>query len=1094
MKFSKHFLFVLAVLAALVSQFSLAISGEIPGYIGQQSFRLSDDPQFNDLSRRAEEAKVDVARVDQAREQINSALRNQIQQRDAISARMYDLQKNIDGAKATKVALQTKLDELNKTPEVNKDQITILKTQMDAEDQQIAELSKQYGATKMEQAPLNVRIDQLTRDLQVANQNSQNAMGRLQIISRDRDNYRQDLLGAIQMINKEGANRGQIDGSNDGAALSRRLGTDLGSRDGNTDGLNQGTLDGQDRYYRRGADQGDRDGSARARIDGSRDGTNEGTINGNSSAGSREGRVAGLKRGDASDAAVVGSTQGKKAGMDRAVTTGSINGNNKGESETVQKFESGDLNSISINGPFAGSFQRRSPAYPGDFNGPTFNPNVFNNRDVMKRAYADGYVAQYREYTRYEFLRRIDADYNANYDSRYASSYDQANNREYSAYYEQGRIAGDARAYSRDYPVIKAQAFQVAFDQANSNPNRSAGEFKATYKSSELSAFNERYEQIRSANFDRVELDTFNANIAAQTEIYRQRRIGEVTTVYNNNAVLAFVSSEMLDGGINGVAKLDGVFQPGETTLHSITLKNFGAKSANAVSVKLDNGQVVQLPTIPAKSLVVVIGAGLSSIASNASIGSSARTSLKVLSKLTSDDVVEAAHFDSIGSGELKSADQKIARVAFPLSLSNLSLSSQLLRGVTNKLNIAVSNNSKRAYAGELKVQVLVNSQSQILTKEFGILSALATNAQLSDAEVLVSTDADIYRDLDFSATITQNGVTLGVLGADLVTMAKAQYAEKANAAVLVANSEKNLNQLLDALSLAGGTDKVSVLDLSLATQNAGILANGLHQKVLLMVDDEKGSNVSGLNTFIAKSKSSSFAFIDEFGAGLKNALTLPSSKDAQKLLWDKKVIMFTNPHRADGVLKSSAMIQSSLKSFDKDLALASDLTLSATEILVRFKSEINRTTFFTPSNAVKMYSLKAMAEVLCINKAYNESGGIFSRDKKWAEMIGNDNTLFLNVLKSASAGDVTEAKLSAVLPAIAMKDVLSNAMSNADGISRIMMPKIINATNKVLGNMEDDFKKSLKNFNKDLYNKSYEQASIHRPFYIEPATNPNGI
>jgi hypothetical protein len=42
------------------------------------------------------------------------------------------------------------------------------------------------------------------------------------------------------------------------------------------------------------------------------------------------------------------------------------------------------------------------------------------------------------------------------------------------------------------------------------------------------------------------------------------------------------------------------------------------------------------------------------------------------------------------------------------------------------------------------------------------------------------------------------------------------------------------------------------------------------------------------------------------------------------------------------------------------------------------------------------------------------------------------------------------------------------------------------------LNNMEDDFKKSLKNFNKDLYNKAYEKASIHRPFYIEPARDPN--
>lgn len=1091
MKFTKYLMIALAFILATVSQISLVIAGEIPGYIGQQSFRLSDDPQLNDLGRRAEAAKIEVARIDQSRDQIADQVNRLVRERDEVIARMNAIQKAIETSKASLVTLKTKLEELNKAPEANKDAITQVKTQMDAEEAKIAELSKQAGASKLELGQINPRLEQANRDLQIVTQNVQNAQARLQQIVREREQYRQDLIAAIQMINREGSNRGMVDGSNDGAGLSRKIGVDRGSRDGDADGFNQGTVDGQDRYYKRGADQGERDGSARARLDGQRDGTNEGTRAGNSNAGSREGRIAGLKRGDASDAAVVGTAQGKKAGMERAVRTGSADGRNKGENETVQKFESGDLNSLSVNGPFAGSFQRRTPEYPGDFQGPSYNPNVWNSRDIMKRAYADGYVFQYREYTRYEFLRRIDADYNQAYDVRYATSYDQAANREYPEYYERGRREADARAYNRDYPVVKAQAYRVAFEAADSNPNRSSEDFKGSYKSSELAAFNERYEQIRRANFDKNELETFNANIAQQTEIYRQKRIGEVTAIYSNNAVLDFVGSEMFDGGISGVAKLDGVFQPGETTLHSITLRNFGMKAAENVSVALDNGSLVKLPAIPARSVVKITGAGLSKIAGNAAIGATAKTSLKVVSQLNTQDAVEGAHFDDLTQGVLKSSDVKAVRVAYPLALSSLSLQSQLLKGVANKLSVTMTNNSKRAYNGELKVTVLVNSQSQILSKEFNAISSLQSTATLSDAEVLVTDEKDIYRDLSFSATVSQNGVTLGVLGSDLVTMAKAQYAEKAGAPVIVANSDKNLNALLDALATLGGTSSASVLDLSLAGLNAGILSNGLNQKVLLIADDERGSNISTLNTFVAKSKSSAFVFIDEANAGLKNAQTLASAKDAQKLLWDKRQVVFTNPHRADGVLKSSAMIQSSLANFSQDLSLAADLTLSANDLINRFKTEINRTTFFTPSNAVKMFSLKAMAEVLCINKAYDESGGIFSRDKKWAEMISNDNTLFINVLKSASAGDVTEAKLSAVLPAIALKDTVANAMANSYSISKLMMPKIVNATNKVLDNMEDSFKKSLKNFNKDLYNKAYEQASIHRPFYIEPAQQP---
>lgn len=1092
MKLKKFLFVVLTVLTALAGQMSLVIAGEIPGYIGQQSFRLIDDTQLFDLTRRSEDAKVEVARIDQSRAQVADQVNRLTRDRDQILANMNALQKALETSKQTKAGLQTKLDELNKAPEANKDQITQIKAQMDAEDAKASELAKQLGASKLELGQINPRLEQANRDLQIVTQNVQNAQLRLQQLVRDREQYRQDLLAALQMINREGANRGQVDGSNDGAGLSRKLGNDRGSRDGDSDGFNQGTIDGQDRYYKRGADQGERDGSARARLDGQRDGTNEGTRAGNNSAGNREGRIAGLKRGDASDAAVVGTAQGKKAGMERAVRTGAVDGNTKGETETVQKFESGNLESVTISGPFAGSFQRKSPEYPGDFQGPSYNPSVWNARDLMKRAYADGYIEMYRQYTRYEFLRRIDTDYNQAYDARYAASYDQAANREYPEYYERGRREADARAYNRDYPLVKAQAYKVAFEATDANPSRSSDEFKTSYKTSELAAFNERYEQIRRANFDKNELETFNANIAQQTEIYRQKRIAEVTSVYSNNAVLDFVGSEMLDGGISGVAKLDGVFQPGETTLHSVTLRNFGLKAADNVSVALDNGSLVKLPAIPARSVVKVTGASLSKIAANAAIGSTARTSLKVVAALGSGDYIEGAHFDDLGNGILKSSDVKAAKVAYPLSLSALSLQSQLLKGVANKLSVTVSNNSKRAYNGELKVSVLVNSQSQVLSKEFSSLSSLQAQATLSDAEVFVTDEKDIYRDLSFSASISQNGVTLGVLGSDLVTMAKAQYAEKAGAPVIVANSDKNLDALLDALEKLGGTEKASVLDLSLASLNASVLSNGLSQKVLLVADDERGSNLSTLNTFVAKSKSSAFVFIDEANAGLKNAQTLPASKDAQKLLWDKRQVIFTNPHRAEGVLKSSAMIQSSLSSFENDLVLAQDLTLSANDLINRFKSEINRTTFFTPSNAVKMYSLKAMAEILCINKAYDESGGIFSRNKKWAEMISEDSTLFINVLKAASAGDVTEAKLSTVLPAIAMKDVIGNAMVNSYSISKLMMPKILNATNKVLENMEDSFKKSLKNFSKDLYNKAYEQASIHRPFYIEPAQQPD--
>jgi hypothetical protein len=1068
------FLFLLTVL----SQLGLAIAGEIPGYIGQQSFRLQDDSGLNEYERRHNELKVEIARIDESRAQFENQIRILERQRNERMDRMAILQREIDATKVLIADLKQQLTVIK-----NEEEIKVIQAKIVAAEQLVDEKSKLAGATKLELGPINVRLEQLRVDYSIVLKRSQDATIRLQNNSRDRENYKQSLIASIQAINREGANRGQNDGNNDGSSLSRKLGFDLGIRDGEADGLNQGTIDGQARYYKRGADLGEIDGSARARVDGTRDGSISGTNDGNSNAGSREGITDGTKRGEASNAAAIGIQQGSKAGIDRAVRTGSIDGNNIGEQETVQKFEKTELNSLNINGPFAGSFQRRSPSYPGDFNGPSFNPNVNHNKEMLRKAYADGYLQLYRDYTRFEFLRRIDGDYNAAYDNRYASVYNYTVNREYPESYDQGRRAADARSYSRDYPIVKAQAYRGAYDQATSSPNRSSEEYRSNYKSSEAQAYNERFEEIRSSNFNRVEMEKFKANIGAQTEIYRQKRITEVTTVYSNNAVLEYVSSEMLDGGINGIAKLDGVFQPSEVTLHNVTLKNYGLKSALNVTVQLDNGASVKLAEIPAKSIVVIKGAATSQIAS--ALGTTATTSLRIISQLTSNDAVEAQHFDSIGSGILKNADKKSVSVNYPMALSGLKLGSQLLKGVANKLSIGVTNASKRAYAGEIKVQVLVNSQSQIITKEFNVINGIQSSVQLTDAEVLVNSDSDIYRDLSFSATISQNGVTLGVLSSDLQAMAKAQYVEVANRPIIIANSDKNSVQLLDAVATAGGTEKVSVLDLSLSVLNAAPITNGLSGKVLLVVDDELGTSFKTLNSFIAKSKSSTFVFIDEAAAGLKNALNLASLKDSTRLLFGSRSVRFTNQHRATGVLKSSAMFQSSLKTFDQDLELAAALALTAPELIAKFQSNINRTSFFTPNILIKVYSLKAMSEIVSINKAFDLSGGLLSRNKKWIEMISTDASLFINVLKAASRGDVTEAKLSVVLPAIALRDTVINAMDRADGVSDQMRSRITNAASDVLVGMEANFKNSLKKLDINLYNKAYEQVSIHRPFSI---------
>jgi predicted nucleic acid-binding Zn-ribbon protein len=1072
--------------------FTLAVAigavqaAEIPNYIGEQSFRLSDDADLMNAQRRADSAKVEVANSEMALGQIAQQVKSLEDQQRSIQTRMDALSKDIESAKANKAVLAAKLVELQKTPDVNAAAITQTQADIAALDTQIVEKSKQAGALKLESAPVNVRLDQVRNDFNNASRKVADNRQRQQEAQQSLQQYRNDLIAALSKINNDGSRNGQIDGAGDGASLSAKLASDRGTAEGQTDGYNQGTTDGQSRYYQQGAVVGDREGATRASNDGLRDGTNEGTVAGNKNAANREGSAAGVARANSSNAASVGTEQGKAAGFSRAVETGKVDGRDIGEKETTTKMESGALSSSSLNGSFAGSFQRRAPAYPGDFNGQTYRPNVNAPKDILRKAYADGYTFSYRQYTRYEFQRRIDADYNAVYDRNYTSSYNNAVNREYPAYYEQGRRDADASAYQRQYPIAKASAYKAAFERQNANPDRGSAEYKSTYSVSELASYNAQYEAIRRTYYDAKEQETFAANIAAQTEIYRQKRIAEVSAIYNNNAVLEFVSSDMLDGGIKGVALLDGVFQPGETTNHNVVLRNYGFKAAGNVTVQLDNGQAVQLPSIPARSLVTVKGAAQSVV--SVPLNGTHRSSLKVVSPLATTDAVESRHYEQANGGVLKLADQKSVKVSYPIALSGLSLESQLLKGTKNKLKITLTNNSKRAYTGELKIKLLANSQNSIFTKDFSPVSSLQSTATVSDAEILVDSEEDAYRDLSISATLEQDGVQVGALPQDFVTMAKAQFFDKGKVPVLIANTDLQLDAFQDALAALGGSDKVSVLDLSLATLNSATLANGLSQKTLLVVDDANGTSVKTLNAFIGKSKSSAFVFIDDSNSGLKNVLALGSLKDAPKLNLGSRQIAFSNPHRAAGVTKASAFFQSSLSTFTNDLALAQRFTITAPEMIAEIKAKVSTENYGKPNDTLKVLSLQVLSEVLSINKAYDESGNIFTRDKKWAKMIAEDSSLFHNQIKAAASGDVVVSKLPLILAAAAMKDTVSNAMKYDPVIYKAMMTKIMGAENDVLDSMEDSYKKSLKKDFKELYTRVYdkEEAKLHRPFAID--------
>lgn len=1072
---------------------SLNLLADIPGYIGRQSFRLTDDRELSHLIQAVDNAKVEFTRLDSSRSDMRSQIDRLVTELTKLRSEMDELNNQLAQDKVALEELERKLIELQKNPEANKVEIDTTIASIERFNTLIKNKSTALGQLKLQSAPLNVKLDQLNNDYKILDIKANEAQARLFKLRDEKDRYERYLVSEILKINREGSIRGTDDGRVDG----NRMAYDLGNRNGQNDGLNDGHTDGtnrgKERDYQRGAAQGDRDGSAKALIDGERDGIRLGTIDGNIKAATLNGARDGKVRAERSDAAVQGTKDGAVAGLKRAQVEGKREGDILGEDEAVKKSESTPLENVIINGNFAGSFSRRSPSYPGDFNGDSYRPDISVNKEVLKRAYADGYIHLYRYETRNTYNLNIDGFYNRAYSESYDRAYNESYNRDYPEDYNAGRVEGERLAYNRNYPIIKKKFYQEYFLKFEANPNTSSEEYKTTYKKVEDETYRLVYGQIFRAAFELEEMRIFKLNIERETQESKNKRVAAVLKIYKENAVLKFVSSELVDSGINKVGSDDGVFQPNETITGHLIVSNFGFAPANNVSVKLSNGEVVKIPSINARSTVKVLGAFQLKNASDASLGKNHLVKFAVLSSANTTDPVERIHFDNIADGILRSGESHTIKVQFPFNLISLKLSSLLLKDQKNKLVLSLINNSKRAYLGDMKVEVLVNSNNQLLVKPFDELKSanVGENISLDTALVLVQSEDDIYRDLSFSAKLTQNGVEVGRLGSDLLMMAKASYISKTGVPVVTVNSDSNLVEFKNVLADLGGTSKVSILDLSILNVNQEILNSGLNNRSVIVLDKTDGASLKSLNGFISKSNGSSFLLVNNDGNLFDVFKTLPISADHQKLPFEKREVRFTNPYRVQNI-RSNAFILSSPKGIVPSLGVLDLLSKNAKDHANEIKATINSTNFFTPSDLIKSFNLKAMAEVLNINVMYDKSGRIFNRDKKWIRLVGEDKGLYLNELKAISEGRVETSKLGAVLSAISLKDFLSTAMRDYDDVRKLMMGKIQSATNDLLNDLEDSFKKSLKEYNKDLYNKSYDKALIHRPFYIEPPAQDN--
>ncbi len=925
-------------------------------------------------------------------------------------------------------------------------------------------------------------------------------------------------------LNKIGAEVGEEAGSVDGDYYAEYVGVPKGQLDGDRDGRESGTSAGQTNSYNQGIAQGEVEGNSQAQIDGFDTGKLEGTRAGHVAIATERGTTSGTQRAQGSDATQVGTRQGAAAGLDRAVQTGKTVGTKKGQSEAIEKNESDASGSSNVSGQFAGAFAAHTPEYPGfncvrrgttrysrdqyewrNFNDwqadrdlcPNFKPNQHadmanTNKEIFKKAFMDGYLVRYRGARRQQYVRSIESYYAPMYNQSRNAAFADYSSRTYPDFVEQGRQKGYLSAYNSTYPGVRDRYFNDFYNSSFSNPDTSNTDYVSTYRNVEGNTFSNVYEEMRSAAFNRQEQSTFDQNIGSQTEKYRQQRFAQVDAIYANHPVLKFESSEIYDGGINGVAKNDGIFQPGEKVLHSVTIKNFGKQAATAVKVKVD-GKEFNVPSIAAKSTVTVKGVAESSIAAN--LGATNESTLQVFSPIEAEAEIQGRHFYATSANRLNFGDKKAVAVKYPINLAGLRTKNELLINNKNGLQLNASNISNRKYTGNLDIELTVDSSTNIITKPFNSLNGLSGSTTLNDAQILVASERDVYTPLNFSAKIKQNGVTIGILPGTYQTMAKAPFTDKAGKPVIVANSDKSADDLVKVISSYGGLAGVSVLDTTLDSLNSSVYSKGLDKKSVIVIDDTRGSTVEAMRKVLQKLEDSSVVYVDYSGRGLSQALANAKElKHAAKLpnmidgFSDAVNLHFTNSF-IDGVADMNVVAQANLNNYKQMVKALAQFNFTKNEIIPAAGNALNASNYKTVNSTIRTMISMAGAEVVNASLAYKASG----ENKEIVKFIESSNPIFKRILDQ-SGKKVSKSSLSKNLAAIAMWKVLDKAVDSFDPMDDNVDSDIESPFEDAMKDMMQGegiriFSKGtwnyLKSFDKDLYNTIDDNPYVHSPFKL---------
>lgn len=667
------------------------------------------------------------------------------------------------GLESQQAGTQTIIRELNSKIQNNNKQVLESQNQIAKDNQAKQELSRALNDLKQSVPALELKVQNLSGELNHIEAEVRRTSEQARRAIADFERFSRDLEVDIDRYNNAGAVKGEDDARRDGYEMAQSMGSSVGIQDGRADGLNDGTSAGRQRDYSNGQNLGLSDGKRDGISNGTQDGKKQGTVKALTDLGAKEGSATGIDQAQKSDAVQVGTNQGVAAGLSRATATGKVNGVKLANEEGLKKHESGSLKKIEVNGPFSGLFARSVPHLPSHFRGRNYLPTPGYGREILRKAFLDGYEAMYDYNVVAEFEHNVGSIYNSSYDSSYHASYDSAVSQTYRDSYDGGYKNGYDAVYGNQYEQSRKAQYAISYKDTTSNPNREDSVYTNSFESNRKASYADKYEEIRSKIFGTVEAETFNKNIQQKTAESKQRRSVEVDDLFAKHPVLAFVSSEVNDGGVKGITKTDGIFQPGETVVHSLTIKNFGSQDMSDATIVSSTGQSQKLPVIPAKSELTIKGAVVSTIDPKTPEKYMHTSVIRVKAPLTSQDSLQAVHYSKAADSLLVDAESKQVKVLYPIYVSGIqnNFSSLKVNQVQN-LKLSLMNFSDVIY-NDIDVEMTSNASTDIFISKFDKLPEINSGLEISDSNIMPEL-VDLGKTIEIRGALKYKGVTLGVL------------------------------------------------------------------------------------------------------------------------------------------------------------------------------------------------------------------------------------------------------------------------------------------------------------------------------------------